>query len=252
MAQETGISWTNHTFNVVWGCSKVSAGCKRCYAEGIAARAHQDLWGVDKPRRTFGEAYWRQPLMWNRDAKKAGKPARVFCSSMCDVFEDHPTTIAELGKLWPLIRQTPWLQWQLLTKRPERIAASLPGDWGQGYPNVWLGTSIENNEVKDRADHLRVIPARIRFVSYEPALGPIDEVDLTGIHWLIYGGESGSGYRYTKLSWPREIMERCKREGIIFFHKQSEGLFPGTGVKLDGKLYREWPDVQGPSELVAA
>jgi protein gp37 len=145
MPQDTGISWTNHTFNIVWGCTKVSQGCKHCYAEPIAAKQGFDVWGLGKDRRTFGEAYWKKPLAWNRAAEKAGVPARVFCSSMCDVFEDHPTTIAELEKLWPLIRQTPWLQWQLLTKRPERIAQSLPADWGQGYSNVWLGTSIEND-----------------------------------------------------------------------------------------------------------
>jgi protein gp37 len=165
---------------------------------------------------------------------------------MCDVFEDHPTVDEEREKLWPLIRETPWLQWQLLTKRPERIPAHLPADWHTGYPNVWLGTSIEDNGEATRADELRKVPAVIRFISYEPALGEIDKVDLTGIHWLIYGGESGPSYRTASYSWPRIIRDRCAAEGIAFFHKQSDGLRSGLGVELDGVLHHDWPTVPSP------
>ena len=130
-------------------------------------------------------------MTWNREAEANGIRQRVFCSSMCDVFEDHPTIDAEREKLWPLIRATPSLDWQLLTKRADRMADRLPADWGGGYPNVWIGVSIENNDYVDRADRIRDIPAVVRFISYEPALGPLDQLNLSGIDWVIYGGESG-------------------------------------------------------------
>lgn len=174
MAEKTGIAWTHHTFNISWGCVKVSPGCKFCYADELAERVGWSVWGPSQPRRTFKDKHWQEPLKWQKAAEQAGARHKVFCSSMCDNFEDHPTIIAELAKLWPLIRATPNLDWQLLTKRADRIASSLPGDWGAGYPNVWLGVSIENNEWAWRADYLSRIPAVVRFVSYEPALGPLD------------------------------------------------------------------------------
>src|SRR3990167_1022295 len=161
----------------------------------MATRWGFDVWGSDKSRRTFGDKHWNEPLKWNENAKKEVKRHKVFCSSMCDVFEKHPIIIQELKKLWPLIRQTPWLDWQLLTKHSNRIEMSLPSDWRQGYDNVWLGATIENNDYCYRADKLRVIPAKVHFISYEPALGPLDKLDLIHIKWLIYGGESGGHYR---------------------------------------------------------
>lgn len=241
MSEQTIVAWTDHTFNPVWGCEKVSAGCKNCYAERLAERYGFQVWGRENPRRVFGESHWSQPLAWENKAAREHRRHRVFCGSMCDIFEDHPTTAAELKKLWPLIRETPHLDWQLLTKRPHRIAGSLPADWNAGYPNVWLGTSIEDMRVAERADHLRRIPAAVRFISYEPALGPLDDLDLTGISWLIYGGESGPKHREHDLSWPRAMRLKCAEAGVAFFFKQSAAYRTETGITLDGETVREYP-----------
>jgi protein gp37 len=228
---ETGIAWTDHTFNIAWGCTKVSPGCAHCYAEDLSTRYGHGVWGPNKPRRTFGPKHWGEPIAWNRAAAKAcPERRRVFCSSMCDIFEDHPTIAEELLKLWPLIRETPWLDWQLLTKRAERIVECLPADWGGGYPNVWLGVSIETREYEWRVQALREAAARIRFVSYEPALGPLAGIDLSGVDWLIYGGESGAEFRRDEEQWARDIREQCRREGVAFFFKQRAARYPGTGT----------------------
>jgi protein gp37 len=247
MAEKTGISWTDHTFNVVWGCTKVSPACTRCYAETLSLRFGFDVWGPHKPRRTFGQAHWNEPRRWNRAAQKAGTSARVFCSSMCDVFEDHPTVIQELQKLWPLIKATPHLEWQLLTKRPERILASLPSDYSlAAYPNIWLGTTIENNDYIGRADFLRAVPCRVRFISYEPALGSLDQLSLSGLHWLIFGGESGAGFRRHDPQWARDIRARCEAQGVAFFYKQGSSLRSGQDDTLDGQVVKTFPRVPLP------
>lgn len=245
MADKTIIAWTHHSFNVAWGCMRVSAGCERCYAEEFSGRISKTrIWGPPKTttRRIFGDKHWAEPRTWNARAEKLGVSQLVFSSSMCDVFEDHPTIIEQLPRLFSTIRATPFLHWQLLTKRPERILESLPDDWGPyGYPNVWLGTSIEDMRVAERADHLRKIPATVRFFSYEPALGPLDDLDLTGIHWVIYGGESGPHYRKHDLAWPRSMRARCEGQGVAFFYKQSASRFTEQGITLDGELVRNFP-----------
>lgn len=242
MAEKTGISWTDHTFNIAWGCAKVSPGCANCYADGLADKFGYDVWGKGRPRRTFGQKHWNDPARWNRKAEQTGERRRVFCSSMCDIFEDHPTINEERERLWPIIRQTPWLDWQLLTKRPERIAENLPSDWRGGYPNVWLGTSVENNDYAHRADHLRPIEAAVRFLSYEPALGPLDMLDLHRIDWVIYGGESGHGRREHEPAWACHMRDMCKARGVSFYYKQSSGLKPGARPVLDGAEHREFPE----------
>lgn len=182
MGKLSNISWTHHTFNLAWGCAKVSAGCANCYADTLAKRFGFDVWGADKPRRTFGANHWQEPLRWNRAAQKTNQRARVFCGSMCDWLEAHPTIDAERQKLWPLIRCTPWLNWLLLTKRAERIVDNLPEDWGQGYPNAWLGVTVENQENAWRFNkHLANIPAAVRFVSCEPALGLVTNLDWANL-----------------------------------------------------------------------
>lgn len=242
MGSTTKIPWTDHTFNLAWGCQKVSPGCTHCYAERLARRYGYDVFGPDKPRRTLGAAYWDRPRQWNAAAEKEGRAHRIFCASMADPFENHPTIAGEREKLWALIRASPWLDWQLLTKRPERIAETLPDDWHGGYDNVWLGTSIENNDYVWRADELRKIPAVVRFVSYEPALGPLGALELEGIDWVIYGGESGPGYRKHQPTWARNMYARCRSAGVAFFFKQSSGTWPETGILLDGQLIREFPE----------
>ena len=137
MGENSGIEWTHHTFNPWWGCIKVSDGCKHCYAETLSERFSKNIWGpaATTDRRTFGEKHWNDPLRWNRKAEQEGIRYRVFCGSMCDWAEDHPVAEQERLKLWPLIQQTPRLDWLLLTKRPERIGDLLPDDWGEGYEN---------------------------------------------------------------------------------------------------------------------
>lgn len=203
MGENSKIGWTHHTFNAWWGCHKVSPACTNCYAESFSKRTGHAVWGLKAPRRFFGEETWKKPLKWNRDAEKAGERRRVFCGSMMDVFELHPSPI-ESGmqlvartRLWQLIDSTPALDWLLLTKRPENAEAVLPLDWWRNGlpPNVWMGTTVENQEYADlRIPHLLKIPARVRFLSCEPLLGPtrIDDIlmpdrsilkPLVGLRW---------------------------------------------------------------------
>jgi protein gp37 len=251
MGDKTIIAWTNHTFNIAWGCTKIDPGCANCYAEAFAVgRQGRDIWGKNKPRRVFGDKHWAEPLKWDRDAAAgktvsvmgAGHPHLVFTSSMCDVFEDHPTITEERAKLWPLIRATPNLHWQILTKRADRIERCLPKDWGEGYHNVWLGVSIAEAKGCWRADELRTIPAVVRFISYEPALGPIhDTLDLHGIDWVIQGGESGRGYRPMDLEWAWSMRRACEALSVAYFFKQSAAIRTEMGTTLDGQTVRKFP-----------
>ncbi len=222
MGAKTGISWTDHTFNPWWGCVRVSPGCEHCYAETFSKRVGEAVWGVDAERRFFGDKHWNEPKKWNREAEKAGERARVFCASMADVFEDRPDLVAEREKLWTLIHCTPWLDWQLLTKRPENIRRMLPPSWGTGWPNVWLGVTGEDQEWADRRlRELLTIDAVVRFVSYEPALGPVNFTPhLGGLDWIIIGGESGNKARPFNLNWARDVIEQCAHAGVACFMKQ--------------------------------
>lgn len=244
MSQETIIAWTDHTFNPWMGCEKVSAGCKNCYAELLTKnRMGLHLWGSPAlTTRQVTKAPWQNVLQWNAAAEREGVRRRVFCASLCDVFEDHEVANGTRPRLWNLIRKCTALDWQLLTKRPERIASNLPNDWGpDGWPHVWLGTSVEDMRVAGRVDHLRHIPAVVRFISYEPAIGPLDDLDITGIDWIIYGGESGPGHRSEDKNWARVMHAKCSENGTAFFHKQSAGWRTELGIELDGKIVREYP-----------
>jgi protein gp37 len=243
MAEQTNIAWTDHTFNIAWGCEKISDGCTHCYADGFDRRTVGDHWGPNATRRTFGEKHWREPLKWNEQAQQEGRRHRVFCSPMTDVFLDDPTIARELVKLWALIKQTPCLDWQLLTKRPERIRECLPANWGDGWPNVWLGTSVENRKHGvPRIAILREIPATIRFLICEPLLEDLGEIDLRGIDWVIVGGESGPRFRPMDHAWARSILRQCREQHVAFFFKQSSGPYPGRGCELDGKTIQEFPE----------
>lgn len=271
MGETTKISWTDHTFNVAWGCQKISPACQHCYAETWAKRLGLDLWGPGTPRRTFGEKHWDAPLAWNRKAAEAGERRRVFCSSMADVFEDHPTITAERAKLWTLIRRTPWLDWQLLTKRADRIAECLPDDWGDGYPNVWLGVTVEDQQrAEGRIPKLVDVPAVVRFLSVEPMLGEIDlfgdlsdgipgpavkeafdqwesVVYLPMIDWVIVGGESGPKARPFDLVKAGRIVADCDYWGVPVFVKQlgsRPALYGKPFLITDskGEILDEWPD----------
>ncbi len=245
------IEWTDATFNIAWGCAKISAGCKNCYADSLSHRYGLNVWGLGAPRRTFGAKHWNEPRRWNARAEKEGRRKRVFCSSMCDVFEEHPTIDAEREKLWPLIRETPWLDWQLLTKRADRIAKCLPTDWGNGYANAWLLVSAEDQQcAEERIGYLLRVPAVVHGISYEPAIGPLDvrrwfkrgsvcdcdrggprgtfcaagwircNAGLRRLNWLIVGGESGPGARPFEVEWARTVAQQCKAAGVPVFCKQ--------------------------------
>ena len=241
MSEVTIIAWTDHTFNPWMGCEKVSEGCRNCYAATLTKnRMGLDLWGRSSPRQVT-KTPWKKVVSWNNEAHRIGERKRVFCASLCDIFEDHPTANATRPKVWDLVRQCTALDWQILTKRPERIVDNLPEDWGDGWDHVWLGTSVEDMRVARRVDHLRNIPAAVRFISYEPAIGPLDDLDISGIDWIIYGGESGPGYRKEDKNWARVMHRKCAENGTAFFHKQSAGYRTELGIELDGQIVREYP-----------
>lgn len=228
MSTNSSIEWCDHTFNPWWGCVKVSQGCAKCYALSLATRYGHDIWGPRAHRRFFGEKHWQEPLRWNKQAEKDGIRRKVFCASMADVFEKlpdgHPDTQAmdeARERLWLLIEQTEHLDWLVLTKRPERIMSQVPYDWYDEFPaNVWIGTSVESPAVYERIDELRRVPAVVRFISAEPLLAVLTNLDLTGIHWLIAGGESGPGARPMHPDWVRSLRDQCQAIGVAFFMKQ--------------------------------
>lgn len=245
MADYTQISWTDHTFNPWIGCQAVSPGCDNCYAEGMATRFYPGHWGAGSSRKILSESNWKKPLTWNRKAEKSGVPARVFCGSMCDWTDSHAPADG-LGRLWQTIRDTPNLDWQLLTKRAPNIKKCLPADWGDGYSNVWLGVTVEDRKHGiPRIDILRNTPATIRFLSVEPLLEPLGELDLSGIDWVIVGGESGRGCRRMNPEWALDIQRQCLDQDVAFFFKQHGGSGKDKGgCLLDGLEFKQWPGAQ--------
>jgi len=244
MGDTTAISWTDHTWNPWWGCTKIAPGCDNCYAAALDKRTGGDYWDVHtKPRRT-SEAYWNLPHRWNRKAEKEGHRRKVFCGSMMDWCDkDAPPMAREF--LWSAIKSTPWLDWQLLTKRASLIRQNLPYDWGDGYDNVWLGVTVENRQHGlPRIEELRRIPAKVRFLSCEPLLEHINIKPrrLEGIHWVIIGGESGPGCRPMIRDWVIDIMDDCHFADVPVFFKQWGGNKAGKGGDLfDGREIKEWP-----------
>lgn len=244
MGKETEISWTDATFNPWWGCVKVSPGCQNCYALTLSKRFGHDIWGPAKTtsRRLFGAKHWAEPMKWNDEAAKAGLRKRVFCASMADVYEDHPQVRDARSQLFNLIVNTPYLDWLLLTKRPENIVRMGPMAWRLTPPeNVWFGTSVENQEQADkRIPELLKVPAKVRFLSCEPLLGPVDlspwmvfegqyekaEWMLAKwgasqpLDWVICGGESGPGARPMWPEWATDLRDQCIAAGIPYHFKQ--------------------------------
>lgn len=280
MGENTGIEWCHHTFNPWWGCTKVSPACDHCYAETLARRfgysetgKHFPIWGKDAERRTMSDAYWLEPLKWNRASKRAGERRTVFCGSMCDVMEDHSPAfpadawLPELRqRLYLLIEATPHLDWLLLTKRPQNFRRFLPQSWLRSpLPNVWLMTTVESQEYAWRAVELLRTPAAVRGLSCEPLLGPLDLVphlfmpdphgspaDLIphgALHWVIAGGESGPGARPSHPDWFRLLRDQCERSDTPFFFKQwgdhdqygQRVMKKAAGAMLDGSEWREVP-----------
>lgn len=266
MAEHSKIEWTDHTFNPWTGCTKVSPGCDHCYAESWAKRSGQVKWGNNPRKRTTAD-YWKGPRVWNARADlfraAHGRRQRVFCASLADVF-DNQVPVDWREDLFTLIRQCSKLDWLLLTKRPQNIKKMLPKDWGDGYPNVWLGMTAEDQERYDqRWPHLMAIPAAVRFVSYEPAIGPLRIPEfLVHPDWLICGGESGASARIMLPEWARDVIADCCLLGVAPFLKQwgsyknnplvveqhlsvdlvrSIDTYGKGGSLLDGQLIRNFP-----------
>ena len=228
MAKDSKIEWTHHTFNPWWGCIKVSAACDHCYAETWAKRLGEDLWGPTAGRRFFGDAHWKEPLKWNREAEALNERRRVFCASMADVFEQRDDLVPHRMRLLELIEQTPHLDWLLLTKRIHLVKRLLP----KGYKlprNVWLGTTVEHQEAADKRIKylLQFDTPAVRFLSCEPLLGPIDlspwllKNDLgVRVDWVIAGGESGFGSRPMDPMWPSQLQKQCSAAKVAFHFKQ--------------------------------
>lgn len=241
MGERTQISWCDHTFNPVVGCTKVSSACDNCYAESWAKRSgHPELW--NGARRRTSKSNWQQPLKWNAAAQVAGKRTRVFCASLADVFDNQwePGWRADLFRL---INATPNLDWLLLTKRPQNIVDMC----GRAMPdNVWAGTTAENQKELDRRyEYLGAIDARIRFLSMEPMLGSVSIAKLYPLpHWVIVGGESGPRARPIDINWVRALLAECAALGVAFHFKQVGGLRPtSNGCAIDGREYKEFPMV---------
>ncbi len=236
--KDSKIEWTHHTFNPWWGCVKVSPGCTHCYAESFSKRTGNAVWGADAPRRFFGDKHWNEPRKWNAAAESEAQRKRVFCASMADVFEDREDLVNQRARLLVLITETPWLDWLLLTKRPQNISRLMPV-----LPvNVWIGTTAEDQQRwNERLPLLLAIPAPVRFVSAEPLLG---QIVMNGAHpdWLILGGESGGGARPMQPAWAREIRDQCLAKNVPFLFKQWGGVNKKeTGRELDGRFWDEYP-----------
>ena len=234
MGANSKIEWTTHTFNPWWGCTKVSEACKHCYAEAWAKRLGQDVWGPKPQRRVMSENHWKQPFKWNREAESAQDRPRVFCASMADVFEDRDELIPHRLRLFDLVERTPNLDWLFLTKRPHNVMRL--AKWSDGWPDhVWLGTTVE---IQHRADELLPIlgeiPARVRFISAEPLLGPLLIRPWLGtvIHWVITGGESGPKARPASPGWFRSLHAQCMEREVPFHFKQWGDWAPGQGENL--------------------
>ncbi|KVQ87300.1 hypothetical protein WK09_19875 [Burkholderia ubonensis] len=261
MSENSKIEWTDHTFNPFIGCTKVSPGCDHCYAEHMMdTRMHRVVWGPRGERVRTSASTWRQPVRWNaRHAEffaAHGRRQRVFCASLADVF-DNAVDPAWRRDLFALIEQTANLDWLLLTKRIGNVAEMLRGIGIDRLPdNIWLGATVVNKAEADRdIPKLLAVPARVRFLSMEPLLGPVDlnrpmpgpDIDQgsgakicqpwmiqSGIDWVIVGGESGHGARPMHPTWAADLRDQCERAGVPFLFKQWGEWLP---VETDGDCY---------------
>jgi protein gp37 len=245
LAQASKIEWTDVTWNPVAGCSIESAGCSNCYAMRMAARLA--AMGTEKyvglTRKSGGRAVWTGKIALDVKSLSAPykwrKARKVFVNSMSDLF--HPAVPDEfIARVWRVMAETPQHTYQVLTKRPERMRQLLSNASFSSVPNIWIGTSVEDVAVLQRIEALRRIPGFIRFVSFEPLIGPVGAVDLTDIDWAIVGGESGPRSRPMEPAWAQEIEDRCRAYGTAFFFKQ----WGGTNKKAAGRTFngREWSE----------
>ena len=232
------------------GCTKITRGCDHCYAEVVSLTKTRETYLRQLPVRDtqanrdnpFAPRFWPerldQPLRWR-------EPRRVFVNSMSDVFHSH-FSLERIQQVFAVMNEATHHQFQVLTKRPERaLRFAHRLTW---TPNIWMGTSIEDQEIAGRADALRQVPATVRFISAEPLLGPLDQLDLTGVHWVIGGGESGSAARPCRAEWARALRDRCVEHSVAFFWKQWGGRTAKSGGRvLDGRTWDEYP-----AELIGA
>jgi len=240
MAQSQ-IEWTESTWNPVTGCTKISPGCKHCYAERMAWR----LQAMGQPNYTNGfevtlhEHMLSRPLEWK-------KPQTIFVNSMSDLFhKDVPLEFIQ--KVFAVMQQAHWHQFQVLTKRSERLLEL--SQYLEWTPNVWMGVSVESEKYTFRIDHLRQTGAMVKFLSLEPLLGPLPSLDLTGVDWVIVGGESGPGARPLKREWVTDIRDQCQRVKVPFFFKQWGGVRKKQrGRELEGRTWDEMPAIILPNE----
>jgi protein gp37 len=235
MATNSLIEWTDATWNPVTGCTKVSPGCKHCYAERLAHRLQ--LMGQSNYRNGFRLTLQPQmlelPLHWKQ-------PRRIFVNSMSDLFhKDVP--LDYIKRVFDVMAQAPWHQFQVLTKRSERLReVSAELSWPQ---HVWMGVSVEKSEYVERIDDLRATGAAVKFLSLEPLLGPLPNLNLQKIDWVIVGGESGPGARPMDEKWVIDIRNQCRRAGVAFFFKQWGGVRKSTtGRVLQGRTFDEMPE----------
>lgn len=261
MAETTGISWCDGTFNPWLGCNKISPGCDHCYAEvSTPARTMKIIWGVQETRKRTSASNWHLPVRWknlhDQFFAQHGRRRRVFCASLADVF-DNRVDPQWRDDLWNLVRATPNLDWLILTKRIGNVVSMLPSDWGDGYVNVWLGISVVNQGEADRdIPKLLATSAKIRWLSMEPLLGPVtlEEVfspanDIRSsknaveqINWVVVGGESGTQARPMHMDWVDTLHVQCTDFNVRFFFKQWGGASKDKGgCKLAGIEVKEWP-----------
>lgn len=243
---ESTIEWTDATWNPVAGCSVMSAGCTNCYAIQMARRL--EAMGVEKykglTRRSGNRTVWKGIVHEDHAAldipERWRKPRKVFVNSMSDLF--HPSVSrAFIVKVWKVMEATPRHSYQILTKRPDRLAELSAQGTLPTLPHVWLGTSIEDENVVYRLDELRQVSAAIRFISFEPLIGPVGTVDLSGIDWAIVGGESGHAARPIREAWIDEIHDACRDQGTAFFFKQWGAWGKDNrkrSKKANGRTYR--------------
>ena len=243
MADHSAIEWTDATWNPVTGCSRTSPGCDNCYALALAARLKamgNPRYQVDGDPPNSGPGFGIQLHYDLLDIPRRWKRQRtIFVNSMSDLFQpDVPFEF--IAEVFRVMNDTPQHRFQVLTKRSRRLAA-IAGDltWSD---NIWMGVSVETGRYCFRIDHLRQVPSRVRFLSLEPLIGPLSNLDLTGIHWVIVGGESGHGARSIDPGWVRDIRDQCAAASVPFFFKQWGGRTPKAGGRtLDDETFDEMP-----------
>lgn len=277
MSEKTGIAWCDSTWSPWWGCVEVSPECANCYARELDAKyggKTKPHWGASGPRRLMSDGHWKQAEAWDRAGWKTGNRKRVF-PSMCDPFEKHPALDVERERFWQLVDRG-GIVWLLLTKRPENVLVMVPHEWLQSWPeNVHLGfTAGAQRQFDERWPYVREIPARVLFLSYEPALGPIDiseatrgwyaeaqhdchgddeacarrcpievQVESRCLSQVIVGGESGPKRREMDLSWLESIARQCDEAKVALFVKQDSHLYPGRQGRIPDALFarKEFP-----------